>query len=225
MNCRDCEPFLQEYLDSGFAEPRPAAVLAHLQECPACRELFAVAERLNRGSRLLPSPALPPGFAERVTLAVLRERRRRVVLQFAFRAAAAVLIVTLGSWLVLSRWQLGPAPGDDLFIPPVAKKIPEPEGPGQSPRSLAAQFNEAREATAGITQLALDTARGARLLLPPADRMTPEISSFPVEPPAVSVAEVSRTVAEGFEPVTDSARRAWGMFRRMVPAGDEKKKG
>ena len=217
MNCPECLDRLQRALDERGDVPADAALAAHLSSCPACRETFAAAESLHRGLRLLPSPRPPAAFSDVVVLRILRERRldrTRLVL----RVAAALLMGAIGlSFAILSANH-----------PEPVRRIPagyaDRDSVAEPPPSLQAQLTEARAATFGLTrQLALDTSRGARLLFPPADQLPDPVAPLNLEPPAMSVQEVSRNVAVGFEPVTDSAKRAWSMFRRMVPGDDRKK--
>jgi len=224
MNCRDCEDCLQTSLDRGGEAPT-AEMTAHLQGCAACRERFQLAERLCRSQSLWPSPELPAGFAERITATLLRDRRKRLVVGWTLRIAAVLVLGTLGVYFGLSRWSATPAAPEREPI--AAGRPPGPGKPAEPALSLVAQLGETRDATVERTrQVARDTARGARLLLPPPDSVPAEpLGPWNVEAPAMSMGDVSRTVAEGFEPVTDSAKRAWGMFRRLIPPGEEKKKG
>jgi predicted anti-sigma-YlaC factor YlaD len=221
VNCSECLERLQQALDehrgADCQSAPPSSDLAqHLQSCASCRELFAAAERMQRGLELLPSPALPFGFTERVLSNVIRQRRLQRI-RTLMRIAAVILVGVVGAWLVVTNFR-----GPEKPLPPELRPdVVQNETP---PPSLQAQLNEAREATFGLTrQIAQDTARGARLLLPPADRLPDPMAPLNLEPPAMSVQDVSRTVADGFEPVTDSAKRAWSMFRRMVP-GEERKR-
>jgi hypothetical protein len=224
MNCRDCEHILQSSLDCGGEAPT-AELTAHLQECVPCRERFQLAERLCRSQSHWPGPELPSGFTDRITATLLRDRRKRLVMGWTLRIAAVLVLGTLGVYLSLSRWLHTAALTEQE---PIAEGQPQgPVKPGEPTPSLVAQLGETRDATVERTkQVARDTARGARLLLPPPESVPAEpLGPWNVEAPAMSMGDVSRTVAEGFEPVTDSAKRAWGMFRRLITPGEEKKKG
>jgi hypothetical protein len=218
VNCPECIARLQTALDERRAPAGDADLAAHLEACETCRLTFAAAERLLQGLELLPRPAPSSDFADRVLLRTTRARRLRRM-DFVLRLAAAILLAVIG--LSVAAMQLNrPRQADPL--------VPAPEfverTPATPPPSLQAQLTEAREATYGLTRrLALDTSRGARLLLPPAGSLPDPATPVSFQSPAPSVEEMSRTVTEGLEPVTDSARRAFTLFRRLIP-GEERKK-
>ncbi|HEV8559995.1 MAG TPA: zf-HC2 domain-containing protein [Actinophytocola sp.] len=106
-----------------------AAVMAHLQECPACEsylsELTALGDRLVG---LVPGVEPPVGFEQRVmdrlglTASAPRRHRRRVVITF----AAALLALTLGAagWLGWHGRDLQHRDGDDLVKVPLSASGP-----------------------------------------------------------------------------------------------------
>jgi hypothetical protein len=216
VNCPDCLERLQSACDERRSVTIDADLAAHLAACAGCRELFASAEQLQRGLSLLSPPALPSEFTERVVQRIDRDRRWRPV-RFVMRVAAALIVGATGTWLAFSMFK--PVPARTPPEPP--RELAKLEVP---PPSLQARLSGAREATLDLTrQLTQDTARGVRLFVPPFERLPDAMTPLNLDAPVISVQEVSRSMADGFEPVTDSARRAWGMFRRMVP-GDERKK-
>jgi hypothetical protein len=108
---RDCQ-FLDDYLDHDLAQAEVALFVAHLSECPKCREAVAEHHRLetllaNATSRLEPVPShLVPRIESRVRMV-----RRRRWAGFSASLAASVAV----AWL-LSRY----LPPDHQFDPPVA---------------------------------------------------------------------------------------------------------
>jgi hypothetical protein len=96
------------------------------------------------------------------------------------------------------------------------------------PVLLRQSMAEAGDAVAALTT------RTAEEALEPARHFLPVVAATPPAPkPAVDagvrksdpLTEVGQTVSAGLEPVTDSARRAFGLFLRDVPAGDGAKSG
>jgi hypothetical protein len=87
------------------------------------------------------------------------------------------------------------------------------------PPSLRDQIQEARVATLDLTRkVAEDAAR----LVPPAERLVPVSLNLPPTP-TPPVRHVGQAVSEDLAPVTDSARRAFHLFQKMLPPAVEAK--
>jgi len=83
---------------------------------------------------------------------------------------------------------------------------------------------EARSALARLRVRTVDQAvdRTRELLPTMEDSLLPPMElPPPLEPP--SLAEAGHGVSAGLEPIADSARRAFSLFRRDLPVGSEKK--
>jgi hypothetical protein len=145
--CEEIRPLLDELLDGEIAEAERAAVLAHLDACPACREEADALRSLLARAAALPSELTPgrdlwPGIAERlgVTAGAGSEGR---LLAFeppraawwsrpAFLAAAAAALVALSSSLTVLVVRLdapppladaAASPGVDATMIPAAAAI------------------------------------------------------------------------------------------------------
>jgi hypothetical protein len=229
MNCPDCQDWLQEYLDGlapGPKEDLPGACDEHLRACAECRELYGAARRLDDGLHLLPPPEPPAELADRVVAEALRERRARRALRRVVSgclAVAASLLLALGTYRVSHTPQTtayAPPPPPDP--PPVGaglKPAPTETPPEEVPGPLPAPMNEVRSL---VQDLANETMNETRQMLPGVK--APSLDELdlgpPLEPPARSLREATESVSTGLEPVTDSARRAVGLFLRDLPPMD-----
>ncbi|MFL5328610.1 MAG: zf-HC2 domain-containing protein [Gemmataceae bacterium] len=195
-NCDLALDLLQRRLDGDFALTTPE-VDAHVANCASCRARFATAELFLH--------AYPPrprvGFADRMTVAVRRDSRNREVTRWAavsVAIAAAIVVAVRVAW-----------PGAPTELPPVARVT---FGPSV----------EDRIAQAKTTVVAWRDAATQKVKMPsdwPA--MTPNKDlATAFEPAKATFADASKGLASGFEPVTDSAKRAMNLFRRDLPAGD-----
>jgi predicted anti-sigma-YlaC factor YlaD len=219
MNCLECQERLQERLD-GLPTADQEAVDRHLAACVPCRERHAAAARLEEGLRLT-VPAAAPGLAARVAAAVLADRRRLRTRRFmgavVGAAAAVLLIVVAGDQL---RRVLVPAPRPEP-VAPVA--VPEP-GPDNLPAvavgSLRDSVAEAGSVVVTFGRRTADEAVGLlRDFVPPA----PEVAMppSPIDPPMRSLETAGQAISAGLEPVTSSARRAFGLLLRDMPPVDQ----
>jgi hypothetical protein len=138
--------------------------------------------------KLYPHPAgpgsLPPGLADRITAAAVRDFRvRRAVRRTAWTASAAAVLVLVG-------WLAWPRPDRSPQADPVAKVI-DP-------------FREADSALASLSRSAADRVTSA------GPALTGPIDLLPDPPPLPSTEATAALPA--FQPVTDTATRAVGRF-------------
>lgn len=179
-----------------------------------------IARRMERALRRHPVPGPPPGFADRVTARVLADRPRTIRLWPWLAAAAACLVAAVA----LARpWSIDGPLGRFVARKPAPTPVPLPE-PTPSPATppLRNSLTEAGEAVASLTRrTAKEATEPARLI------KSTKADATKVEPPtapdAQALSEVGHTVAEGFEPVTHSAKRAFSVFLRdFTPSGPRK---
>jgi len=243
MNCTESQDILQRRLD-GDAIPDRAALDQHLGECADCRLLHAAAGQLEIGLRKVAQPLPPPGLRTSIVAAALkdraRHRRRRLVVGIAL-AASLLLAVGLalpvpdglpneqglfGRYRQAREYVAGvfwPQPtkrGIWLPVAPVDLAMPSPGRPVNAP-SLRDSMAEAGTAVVSLTWRTADqTVEQTRILsevLPMPTNVFEAVPPMPDQPIANAWQETSQRVATGFEPVTNSARRALSMLLRENP--------
>jgi hypothetical protein len=198
LECAAALDLLQRRLD-GEAVILPVDIAAHVGGCTDCRERFAVAQHLSTA----PAPPVPADLANRIVQAVVRDGRRRRLARWSVVGVAAA--VAVGVWLArpTSPTPAPPErPGPDL--------VREPSGPAPN---LRQDFAEAGEAVASLTRrTAADAVGAGKQLLP-----TVPVPPWPdLEPAARPFEDAGQALADGFEPVTTSARRAARLFWREL---------
>ncbi|MBI1916780.1 MAG: hypothetical protein HYS12_18900 [Planctomycetes bacterium] len=224
MNCHDFQDWLQADLDrgtraTGSPSPLSAALAGHLAACDTCQRLLTAAQSLRRGLSLLAPPAVPAELLDRVVGAVLTDRRHRQRQRFRLAGtlalAASGLVIALAGQL-LPRPMTSPRSPDEAIV---VKSVPPAEP------SIRDTVAEAGSAVAGLTARTVDQAVDrTRVLLPTMDDslLPPMELPPPLETP--SLAEAGHGVSVGLEPIADSARRAFSLFRRdLPPLGPDKK--
>lgn len=111
MHCRDADTAFDAVLDGEALQETRRQVLAHLDDCAACREEFAYRQALQRAIRQGgDSVEVPPHLWERISVGLdeidrgrrtgERPQRRRVFLASSVAVAAALLGGFLGHWLL-----------------------------------------------------------------------------------------------------------------------------
>lgn len=208
MNCRDYQEWLQRDLDGAFGAGDSEE---HRSACPSCAALQAASQRLRRGLRLLRPPTVPAGLAGRLVAGVLAERRRRYRLRRrlvgAVALAASVLFVTLSP--------LWPKPRPAVQT----TKRPQPMP------SLRDRMAAVGPAVADLTTRALDQAvDDSRVLLPVVDAsLLPSWDLPPFQGAANPLRDTGEGMTAALEPLADTARRAFTLFRRELPLQTAKK--
>jgi hypothetical protein len=148
MNCPDAQALLQLQLDGSEVLDR-AALERHLTTCPDCRGLFAAAQLLEEGLRLLPRPLPSPGFQARVAAAVVVDRaarmrwRRRLL--YAGAVAAVLCVTTFAAvfWQRASQNDLASGTPEVKVVEPDRKPVP-PAPPATEGPSVTEALREAR---------------------------------------------------------------------------------
>ncbi len=206
MKCKTWEILLQTYLDEG-----DKSLLRHLDECPDCATERILVQRFLHGLELLHPPAPPSNLTERLTAGVLPMVRRPTVRLHRHRqlpprlalALAASLLLALGVWLVWPR---------QVARQPIAFQN-EPALPPQL--SLRESWHEAQTAMRSLSSRAANETVDTTTSLLPTLPMSLD-PMVPIEPPIKPLREATAGV-EAFAPVTESARRAVGLFLRDLP--------
>lgn len=195
IDCGKAEEQLQEWLDGG-PHPTDAALKEHLARCRVCHERFSAAEQML----LVLPPRLSVNFADKVTIAVERDHRRRVWQRYLFGVTSLAAAILLGVWLTWPK----PKQNDIAMGPPA----PSFE------KQMARATGVVRAWTDRTVQtIPLPEIRGIELI--PADGLA---QAF--EPAAATLADAGKGLAEGFEPLASSAKRAATKFWRDLPIGD-----
>lgn len=227
MNCHASRQLLQERLD-GVPVESPDW-LEHLRQCPDCRTLEAASRRLLEGMAQLAAPLPPPDLASRIAERVVLDRRRarrRVRRRWAVTLAlAASLFIALSLRL---DWRGQTTSVESRHQAPVAtKNSPAPPETVGEPPSLREAVTEASAAVASLTShTAGETVESTRWLVPKVSAPElPKVDLESIEPPTGPLREAGQGVSTGLEPVTNSARRAFGLFLRELPPMDEEQKG
>jgi hypothetical protein len=224
VNCHAYQDLLQQRLDGTPIES--PALAEHLRGCAICRELETASQRLQEGLRLLAPPAPPPDWAARLADRVLLDRRRarrrarsRWTVSLALAAGLFVVLALRLDW----RLKFNQAGSEEPKPSPVAK---ERKTPADTP-TLRDSVKEAGVAMASLTnQTADETVGPTRWLLPKVSRPSlPPLDFSAIETPAAPLREAGANVSTGLEPVTTSARRAFGLFLRELPPLDSGSKG
>jgi hypothetical protein len=198
---------LQRRLDGESAD-LPTGVVAHVARCADCRQRFAAA-RLLATTPVPPDPPVPSQLTERIVgevLANVRHRRRDWPVALAGLAAMIALAVWIGRAIVPAP----PAPAPELVF----------EHPTSGP-NLRDNVTEAGEAVASLTRRTAANAAGALDWSLPAE--PPTWWAMPtLQAPALPLDDAGAAIADGFEPVATSARRAAQLFLRELPLADAK---
>jgi hypothetical protein len=218
MNCLECQDLVQRSLDGDPLEPGAAELEHHLAACSDCRELYAAAQRLVDGLRLLVVPQPPAGLADRICARVQRDQRRRRRLQrvTVLAVAAGILFAVCAVWL---RSGSRPAVDEPTLTTPLASsRVPVASVQFDSP-PLERRVEEAGEAVVALTRRTANETMGqGRILLPAVVPETPAPNPAAGELPTQPLQEAQQGVTEGLEPVATSARRAVALFLGESPA-------
>lgn len=212
MKCQDCHDLLQRQADGEELVSR-VALAQHLRGCAECRAFQHGLARLVEVA-VLNRPAPPSSeFSDRLLAAVLADvpvtpeaKPARWPWVTVLALAASLLV-----GLALYSWLATPKP-----ITPIPEVAEAPK-----PQNLRDSMREAGTAlTALTTRTADEVVEATRQLIPsvsaPAMPTLDPMTPF-AEPPARSLTQTGSVVAEGFQPVTDSARRAFDLFLREIP--------
>jgi hypothetical protein len=218
MNCAEFQELLQQRLD-GEPIADSDEMDRHRSACSSCRELESLATRLmgafGANAVSMPSEKLSNQIVSLVMAEMdsqqARRRWTRRVLAVSSLAAGLLLAAFLGySW-----W--GPRRPRDFPDSNVVTKKDEP--PASIRNQPRLNFREAGSTlVALVNRTADETVSQGRVLLPQ-EVSAPSLTVADNWQPALSpqaIRDAQDGVAVGFEPVTDSARRAVNLFLREL---------
>jgi predicted anti-sigma-YlaC factor YlaD len=211
MNCLECQEELQRLLDARSLAWLSPDVQVHLCTCLTCRDLFAAAERLGFALAYRFAPVPRAAFVEQLVARVLWDQRRRRRRRWwsglgAAAAAAGMMFWVTRTFVAPPGSRPDPIVHSDVFPQPAQARVDH--------ASLQVQLAEAGEATLKLTrQVAQEAVSQVQVLVPRPPGQPPTLAWEA----SVPVHEVGRTVATGFEPVADSARRAWNLLLEAIP--------
>jgi predicted anti-sigma-YlaC factor YlaD len=197
--CAAATEHLQRQLDGGVAH-LPRVVGDHISGCTDCRARFAIAERFS-AALVDSAAALPPALlTERIIARVIASGRRR---QWIRRGSLAT---GMAAGVLFALWVTRPA----------EPKLQMADGP---PPDLRHDITDVGQAVATLTRRAAVGAVDA------GRQLVPSVPTPPWPPalaPARPFEDAGAAIADGFEPVATSARRAALLFWHEVPSAAAK---
>jgi hypothetical protein len=225
MNCAEFQELLQQRLD-GESIADSDEMNGHRTACCSCRELETLASRLLGafGARSVPKPS--EKLSDQIVSLVMAEMESRQARRRWTRRALAVSSLAAGillaAFLEYSWW--GPRRPRDFPDSNVVTK--KDERPASIPNQPRLNFQEAGSTLVALVNRTADETVGqGRVLLPqevPAPRLTVADNWQPALSPQ-AIRDAQDGVAVGFEPVTDSARRAVNLFLRELSPSEVQK--
>jgi hypothetical protein len=224
MNCAEFQELLQQRLD-GERIADSDEMNRHRTTCCSCRELESLATRLMGALGAHSAPKPPEKLSDQIISLVMAEmdsqqaRRRWTRRALAVSSLAAGLL--LAAFLGYSWW--GPRRPSD----PSSNMVTKKDGlPASIPNQPRLNFQEAGSTLVALVNRTADETVGqGRVLLPqevPAPRLTVADNWQPALSPQ-AIRDAQDGVAVGFEPVTDSARRAVNLFLRELSPSEVQK--
>jgi hypothetical protein len=221
MNCEQYRDLLNRHLDG---EAAADALPAHARHCRDCAALYHGAQRLAQALPYLKPPAPPRELKDFILLEMREANRRRFTLRVHLTAtslAAAMMLLVL----VPSFFWPRPLPTKSGEQVVVANTQPPPEAPQANLRDTV---NQASQAVTQLTARTADETVGQTKSLWP--MMTPPLDDWDkppqLEPSARPLTETGQSAVVAIEPVTNSAKRAFGMLLHdMQPADQPTKPG
>jgi hypothetical protein len=212
MNCHDFERLWNELLDSpqGREPAVVEALQAHAEACPACQALGVAYGRLRQAIATLGSPPAPPaGLSERLLAAHRAQRNGAAPGVFRLQRAGwlTVAAAVLVAGLLALRGGL------------VGRRSPARSG---QPRALNLALVEATSATLALARnTSMSAARlGGEVL--DAATVPPLPLPDPVVPSAEALQHLGDRIVSGVQPLSGSARHAFGFLLESALGTREK---
>ena len=128
MNCAEFRKILPEFSEDGQGPDLLRSFAEHRDRCPACGALWKRQEAMLAAYRSLEVPPIPQplGPAVRRRLEAEQGRALRRPAAFSLLAAAAVLVITAGTWVALKVRTERPSPSGQPSAPRVVTAgVPE----------------------------------------------------------------------------------------------------
>lgn len=226
MRCEEFEIRLEEVLDERQSPASDPRLKEHADTCAACRSRVAAYDTMLAGLALCAAPSWDdPRLVERVFFDVRRPsllhrvQSRPWTFAASLLATAALILIVVS--LSLRSWNHGPQPGPDNLVHSL------PEHPAAASKELRQTFeprtlNElARAAGDKYMVLVRQTGESVAEVL----ELVPELPGSESLSDGASKSESNpgwaSEMAQGFEPVTDSARSSLHSLWLAIPAADE----
>jgi hypothetical protein len=129
--CQKTRRYLDSYLNSKPLTETTPEVLRHLESCPACAAEFEQSSRLRaRLKSAVDGQSVPAGLSEKIRRQIRQNEPQPSTITSWIRrggVAAAVLLVTLGTWTIRDRWTGGDiysdGPVQDAFILRISQTV------------------------------------------------------------------------------------------------------
>ncbi len=212
--CAQSHAALQNRLD-GDPQPFSEPVRQHLNQCAECKAYADAAQSLLAALPALKRETPPSGFADRVLAAASAQPfrpwyKRRLIWTGGFALAASVLIAVLV--VRESATTIGVREVVVKGPPPVKEELP-PALASEKPVPLRDSLQEAGSAVGILTRRATEDGFGLSLPKWPMPKAKVDPAGK-VDPGLVSWQEVRHNAAMSIAPITDSAKRAFGVFWR-----------
>jgi hypothetical protein len=212
----------QEALVEGAA---PELVAEHLKNCQDCRSFQAFWPVLRQGVAKLPVPTPAADAVSRVFKASLRDRRARNFRRYATIGAGVAVAASILIAVVSSIWPRNESQPEIARQEPAKQQTvvdtPTVTPPQATAPAIRDTILEARSTVVSNLQRTADETVESTLswLQPP--MLMPEPDPLePLEPAVNTLSEVGHGAAVSVQPLTNSARRAVGLFWKELPSID-----
>jgi hypothetical protein len=210
MTCEQYRDLLNRHLDG---EPVDVTLTDHARQCPDCAALYRAVQRLAQALPHLKSPAPAAYLTNNILLDLRDDRQRRLALRLRIiaSAVAAAALLVIG---ITSFW-----PGSKKDTAPIVRNT-QP-ATQETTVTLRDTVDQARQAVGQLTARTANETVGSfwEVLTPPP--LNDWDKQLQIEPPTRPLRETGQSAVVAIEPVTNSARRAFGMLLRDMPPMDQ----
>lgn len=217
--CSATRNWLQRELD-GNSAPEPDSIREHREQCVDCKACINASRVLLAGLSKLKSLEPAIGFADRVLAKDQADmvrpwliRRQTVVGGFVLAVSVLIAVFVVIDRIPKSKHSHGL----------IAMAVPAPVGSPvavlpDKPAVLRESFQEASSAVSALTRNATENGFGLKLPKWPMPKMPVDPK---IDPALASLKEVRHNAELSLAPITDSTRRAFGVFwRELGPDAD-----
>jgi hypothetical protein len=214
MTCEQYREMLNRQFDG---ETVGESLTDHARQCPDCAALGRGARRLAQALPNLRPPTPARYLTNNILLEVRDDRRRRLGLRLriaaAALAAAMLLVVAVPSFWPGAKKQVA------ATQPPVVQST-QPANQ-ETMVTLRDTVNEAGQAVGQLTARTANETAGSFWEILTSPRLNDWDQQPQIESPTRPLQETGQSAVAAIEPVTNSARRAFGMLLRDMPPMDQ----